>query len=481
MTVRRSLAYSFAESNIVVILQLIGTVIISRLLTPEEVGIFAVAAVFAAIASTFRDFGVGEYLIQEKALTDDKIRAALAVNIAVSWAMAAVLFLSSESVAAFFRTPNVAEVIRVQALNFLLIPFGAVTMAYFRRQLDFKPIFIANTLASLTSFMVATLGALAGLGYMSLAWSSLAGVIVTVCISLLLRPTGFPRWPGLTEVGSVIRFGKHASGIYIAGQVGKHAPEIILGRALDMASVAFFSRASGLIEIFHRLVMRAVLPVCLPYFAKTKHENDDLVTGYLRAVSYLTIVAWPFFTFCGISAYAAIRIVYGDQWLASVPLAQILCAAACIEIVHFLAKEVLIAAGRVDRSNWLQAVTQGCRIVGLLAVIPYGLEGAAWGLFAASVLGFLFAQQALACIIKLRLRMLIQACAPGLWITLTCLVPAILWVAFEGVTQDSYIRYMLGAGALTTAMWLLAIRLFSKGLWSEIEKLRGKLCGRASV
>ena len=74
---------------------MLGTMIISRLLTPAETGVFAVAAVFAAFASTFRDFGVAEYLIQEKELDDTKIRAALTVNIVISWLMAIILFFGA--------------------------------------------------------------------------------------------------------------------------------------------------------------------------------------------------------------------------------------------------------------------------------------------------------------------------------------------------------------------------------------------------
>jgi hypothetical protein len=106
---------------------------------------------------------------------------------------------------------------------------------------------------------------------------------MTVLVSVLLRPAGFPRWPGLAEIRSVVRFGKHASGIYLFGQAGKSAPEIIIGRALDMPSVAYFSRANGLIEIFHRTVLKAILPVCMPYFARSNREQGNIVPGYLAA------------------------------------------------------------------------------------------------------------------------------------------------------------------------------------------------------
>ena len=90
---RHSLFYSMAGTYIGLPLQLIGTMIMSRLLTPAQTGVFAVAAVFAYFASTLRDFGVAEYLIQEKELDSAKLRAALTVNIAISWFVGLVLAL----------------------------------------------------------------------------------------------------------------------------------------------------------------------------------------------------------------------------------------------------------------------------------------------------------------------------------------------------------------------------------------------------
>lgn len=445
--------------------------IISRLLTPEEAGVFAVAAVFAAFASTFRDFGVAEYLIQEKELSAEKIRAALTVNIAISWTMALLLFFCAPIASDFYRTPGVAEVMRVQAFNFILIPFGAVTMASFRRQLDFRPIFIASLLANLTTFAVSTIGALRGFGYMSLAWSSLSGVVVTVGASLWFRPADFPRWPGLRGIGRVIHFGKYASGIYLFGQLGKGAPEMIIGRLQNMVDVAMLSRARGLIDIFNRTVLRAVMPVCLPYFAENNRKQGSVVSGYLKSISYLTGIGWTFMAFIGIIAYAAIRVVYGPQWTASVPLAQILCAAGAIELTHYLAKEALIAVGDVKRSNTLQIGLQTSRIVGLFAVIPYGLTGASWGLLAAAIFGTAYSQLNLARAIGLRTRDVVTSCLPSFYIAALSSAPVALWVAIEGISESNFLRFAFGGGAITTFLWLLALRLFKHPIWEEVSAL----------
>lgn len=474
-SIRRSLAYSIADSYLAVPLQLVGTMIISRLLTPAETGVFAVAAVFAAFASTFRDFGVAEYLIQEKELDAEKIRAALTVNIAISWAMGLLLFFGAPLAADFYRSQGVAEVMRVQAFNFILIPFGAVTMAYFRRQLDFRPIFFASLLANLTTFAVATICALQGFGYMSLAWSSLAGIVVTVAISMWYRPADFPRWPGLKGIGRVIHFGKFASGIYVVGQLGRGAPEMIIGRAQDMVGVALFSRGSGLVEIFNRTVLRAVMPVCLPYFAKNNREQGSVNQGYLTSISYLTVIGWPFLAFVGIVAYSAIRIVYGPQWTASVPLAQTLCAAGAVELIHYLAKEALIAGGDVKRSNLLQMGIQTSRIAGLFAVVPFGLSGACWGLLAAALFSVAYSQWHLARAIGLRTRDVVKSGLPSLYITALSTAPVALWAAAEGVSEGNFLRFAFAGGAITLTLWLLALRFFRHPLWQEAAVLAQKL------
>ena len=473
--IRRSLAYSIADSYLALPLQLVGTMIISRLLTPAETGVFAVAAVFAAFASTFRDFGVAEYLIQEKDLNSEKIRAALTVNIVISWTMGLLLFFCAPFAVDFYRSPGVADVMRVQAFNFILIPFGAVTMANFRRQLDFRPIFIAGLLANLTTFTIATICALRGLGYMSLAWSSLAGVVVTVSASVWFRPADFPKWPGLKGVGRVIHFGKFASGIYIFGQIGKGAPEMIIGRAQDMVGVALFSRGSGLIEIFNRTVMRAVMPVCLPYFAKNSREQGSVIRGYLNSISYLTAIGWTFLAFVGITAYAAIRIVYGPQWTASVPLAKILCAAGAIELTHYLAKEALIAGGDIKRSNTLQIGLQASRILGLLAVIPFGLTGACWGLLAAAIFGTAYSQWNLARTIGLRTRDVVSSCLPSLYISALSTTPVAIWAAIEGISESNFWRFAIIGGATTSVLWIFALRFFRHPLWQEAVALKDKL------
>ena len=469
--VRKSLFVQLADSYLGLVLQIICSAIIARLLTPNEVGVFSVAAVVFSMASQFRDFGLGEYLVQEADLTDRKIRAAFAANIIISWSVATLLFLASWRIAEFYHQQGVGEIIRLQAVNFLIVPFGAVTMAYFRRELTYRPVLIGSILANITSFSVAIMAVLAGLSYMSLAWSSLAGLLVTVAVSIWFRPANFPKWPALSGIGEVIAFSKHAMGIYLFGQIGKSAPEAIIGRVLDMPSVAYFSRANGLMEIFNRTVLRAVLPICLPYFSQAARAGNSTVPGYLKATQLLTGVGWPFFSVIGFLSFSTIRLLYGSQWVSAVELAKILCLVAVMELPYWLAKEVIIAVGRIDQANKMQFRIQGLRLASLVLVIPFGLLGACWGLMLASILGAVVAHNYVRASINLSALELAAACKPSVFVTMATTAPVALASIFFEQSNQTYLWFLALGGFASLIFWLGSLWLFKHAFWNEIANI----------
>lgn len=469
--IRLSLFLSLADNYAGVALGLISTLIISRLLTPEEIGIFGVAAVLASLASMFRDFGVGEYLIQAKELTAEKIRACFAINLIVSWLMAALLFFTSNLAGEFFRQPGVAVVVKIQSINFLLIPFGAVAMAYFRRELNYRPIMIANVIGNTMSFAVSTVSALQGFGYVSLAFGSVTGVVCTVAVSLALRPKDFPRWPSFTGAMDVVHFGKHATGIYLLNHVGKYSPDVVIGRVIDVTSVAIFSRANGLLEVFNRAFLQAVMPMCLPYFSKAIRSGDDIRFAYLKSVTLLTGIGWPFILLVCVIAFSAIRMLYGPQWPASVPIARILCVAALIELPYILVSELMIANGRVDLSHRLQLYILCMRLGSLVGVFHFGLTGVGWGWALAALGAAAAGHRLLHCEIGIRLSDLARATLPSAAVTVLALAPALIIVTVAGQNEDNYLAVFGSCSAATGVSWLLAVRLCKHPCWTEVSSL----------
>lgn len=170
------------------------------------------------------------------------------------------------------------------------------------------------------------------------------------------------------------RFGGLLSAAGVITQVGVNVVDLILGRILGFTAVGLYSRAQGLISLFHRDIMGAVHKVAFPAFATEHREGRDLATPYLRGISLVTVFAWPFYGFVGLMAFPVVRILFGSQWDAAVPLVQILCIAVAIGAIWSLSGHVLIVAGRIGRILKAELIIQPSRIALVVVAAPFGLE-----------------------------------------------------------------------------------------------------------
>ncbi len=478
--VRSSLLLSAANSYVGLLLQIAATAVIARILTPREAGVFAVASVFAALASTFRDFGVAEYLIQKREVEDRDLRASLAVNLAMSWAVGALLLALSPLASSFYADPGVGAVMRVQALNFVLIPFGAVTLAWFRREMNFTPIFHASMAASVLQFAVSVSLALAGHSYMALAWGSFAGVAGTVLVAMIHRPRWFPRRPALDGIREVLHFGKFASGVFVANQLARGAPELTLGKVSGLADAGMYSRASGVVDMFERLIGQTVAPVCLPYLARGVRDQGTVVPGLSLTTTLVTGVGWPFVCFLGLCAYPAVRIMYGTQWMSAVPVAQILCVALAAEMTFRFGSQALFSLGKAREANRLQFLHLGLRLAGLSLVLPFGLMGAALGLLCAAVLGTFVSEHALRTAAGYTWRHTWRACRPSLLLALISGAPYALVVAVWPASESNFVRHFAVGAVLTTLAWMIGARGLRHPAWMEVMGVLAGIRSRLS-
>ena len=134
VNLRRSLVINFFSSSGAALLQFIVSVLLARMLSPSEIGVYSMTVVFVNLAHVFRDFGVSTYLQREPVLTPDKIRSATGVVFTTSWLIATTMFLASGWIGRWFNEPEIVPVMQVLAIGFLFIPFGTVTNALLTRE-----------------------------------------------------------------------------------------------------------------------------------------------------------------------------------------------------------------------------------------------------------------------------------------------------------------------------------------------------------
>ncbi len=137
MSTRRALVFSYLDRYASLMVFILTSMIIARLLTPAEVGVYSIALVLISFVAPFRDLGASQYLIYEKDLTLERIRSVWTIQLSLGITLALLIFSLREVAATFYREPLIADIMLLLAVNSLLIPFGALTGAWLTRELQF--------------------------------------------------------------------------------------------------------------------------------------------------------------------------------------------------------------------------------------------------------------------------------------------------------------------------------------------------------
>jgi len=353
-TLRKSILINFVQNYGIIVLQFIASIILARLLSPADMGIYSVAATLISLAQVVRDFGVGQYIIQESSLTNDRIRSAFTISVISSVILAATSASLCNIAADFYREPGVRNVMLVLSVNFLLVPFGQITAAHLQRDMKFGALATAKIGSAIIHFGTSISLAYFGFSYMSLAYASLAGALSNTMITNFYRPKNLPWSMGFSDIRRVINFGSFSVLSNLANALARGVADLVVGRMINMHAVGLFSRANGLIEIFNQGVMNALWAVALPHFSQAVRDGEDLKNDFLKSTCLITGIAWPFFGVLAILAEPLVIILYGNKWIDCVPLVKWICLYFFIIAPFYLFGSILTAIGEVKKVMWIE-------------------------------------------------------------------------------------------------------------------------------
>lgn len=474
-SVRRALSLSVVQTLVALVFSFGAVIIISHLLTPAEIGVYSVAAGLIALIQMLRDFGVSEFLIQEKELERSLIRTVFTINLAIAWLLGAALFALSGVAGQFYGNPGVTQVLRVLSLVLIVLPFGAVTQTLLKRNLEFGK-FAKISLSSSISRSCAAVGlAYAGFTYMSMAWAALIGTVVMVAGCALwgwrYRVTGL----GLRGWRRVLRFGSNRTVSDIASQLGDQSANLVIGRMLGMTDTGLYSRGYGIVNMFRSNIIAAINAVAFPAFAREHREAGTAPQLFLKSLVYLTGVSWPFFAAGILLAFPIIRILFGDQWDAAVPLMRWLCAAAIVGTLTYQCSQFLVALGRVRSVTRVELKYQFARVALTIAAAFVSVIAVAAVQILVYVIATALYYRKLREYEALTLSHCAHALMPSVWVTLaTCLGPAIV-VLWPGLVRDHMLIAMLAAVPTGCIGWLVAVVLVHHPLVQELHHAWSRL------
>ncbi|GAB3099983.1 oligosaccharide flippase family protein [Aestuariicella hydrocarbonica] len=470
MAVRKNLSMMGLAHFIAFVLNFASVIVVSRLLTPEEIGIYSVSVAILGLAHIFRDFGVGQYLVQAQTVGKTEFRAALSITLYASWLIALVLFLVREPLATLYQHDGVSQVLGILCINFIVLPFGTPLLSMMQRELQFHFLALNLGLSTLVQTSVTIACAYAGQSFLSMAWGALAAHLAKLVWLNIMRPGEIFIWPTLRGLKSTLHFGSLASLASIIREVGTSSSDLILGRTLGFSEVAFLSRANGLNKMLLTRVVALVRGVYFPTFANELRNGADGAKLYSRSMCYLVAITGPALAVMAITSEPLILFLFGEQWQRSVPLAMLICFYAMLVTPYSLYSLSLVAAGHVKRNLWVEVIIQTVQVLVLLSSIWWPLERVVMLLGLVALTQIACAQSALKKTFGLTMAAHLKSLAPSLLlIPFSASGPAILmYLAQSHGFSEQRLLILLLSGALAVSGWAIGIFVTRHPMRTEV-------------
>lgn len=466
---RRSLVINFFSSSGAALLQFLVSILLARMLSPSEIGVFSITVVFVNVAHMFRDFGVATYIQREPNLTADKIRSALGILFTTSWLLAIGLFGISSWMGEWFREPGIVPVMRVLALGFIIIPFGSLTHSVLLReyQADKQAIVTATgTIAYCASCLI--LAAL-GFGTMSLAWANLINICACALAYIPLRPKDMPWVPSFKGWRKIVNFGVGMLMTNCIEAINGSIADIILGKLGSARHVGLFSRANSTVSIFSYVAGSTVTYGAVTYMSQSHSKGESLVPILRRAIMLLTAIGWPALAMTAVFGQEMVVALYGTKWLGSVPAIFPLTIAACIFLLFQYTPSAFTAIGRPYLGAIPQVATLIMRILAGFLLFNGELGSFGWAICIATiavvpVLLFLHYRY-----IHFTPADILRAVIPSLVVAIVC------GLAGECIRpllpETSAMARLLMAAPIIAVVWYVSLRLLKHPVIEEIHHL----------
>lgn len=333
-------------SNLSTVVNFALAIILARLLSPDDIGVFSMSAVLIAVAHTFRDFGVTSYLKREKELSDQTIRTARGLLYITSCSMALAMFFSAGFWAAFFNEPRVEDVVHVLALGFVFIPFGAIPAAIMTRELNVVQSSKVMVMSTLVYFVSAVGLAYLGFQHMTMAWANLINILMTGLAYNLFLGKQLPQKPSLRGWRNMVSFGTANILTALCRVINTSIPDLVLGRLSVATDVGLFSRATSTVNMVGKVIEPSISYFTLPYMARLHHTTGNVSGDFLRAGSIISSVLLPVLAWVALMANDIVLFLFGNQWLGAASAIPWLCAATAVATLFSLSADTVTSVGR---------------------------------------------------------------------------------------------------------------------------------------
>ncbi len=377
--------WRFAERCGAQLVTFIVSIVLARILAPEDYGQIALITVFTTIMQVFVDSGLGTALIQKKDADDLDFSSVFYFNFAICLILYGAMFVVAPFIAGFYGDSSLTPIIRVISLTIIISGVKGIQQSYVSRNMLFKRFFYSTLGGTIFSAFLGIALAYAGFG----VWAIVAQQISNTAIDTLIlwltvkwRPKRMFSWGRLK---GLLSFGWKMLASSLLDTVYNNIRSLIIGKMYSSSDLAYYDQGKKFPNVIVTNINTSIDSVLLPTMASAQDDAGRVKSMTRRAIKSSTYIMAPLMMGLAFCAEPIVRLVLTDKWLPCVPFLRIFCITYMFYPIHTANLNAIKAMGRSDLFLKLEIAKKIVGMALLLSTMWFGVMAMAYSLLVSSV------------------------------------------------------------------------------------------------
>ena len=376
----KGLSWGFIDSLSNTGFTAIISIILARILSPEEFGLIGMIAIFIALGNSLMDSGFSGALIRKESVTNEDLSTVFYTNLALGTIIYFILYAIAPAISIFLNTDILCNLIRVLGLSVIIVSFSQIQKVNFTRKIDFKTQAIISLIASLLSGVISIWMALTGFG----VWSLVAQQLSRQCtISILLWI--FSNWkPDATfsakSFKEMFSFGSKLLACSLISVIWSEVYSFVIGKMYNPVTVGYFSRAEKFKGLATSNIGQVVQRVGYPIMSSIQNEPERQVRVYRRVIRVTVLLAGSLVMGLVGCADAMIEVLIGAKWLPASEYLRILGISGLFLPIIVVSVNVFNANGKSNITLILEVIKIFLAAIPILLGVIFNMKLMLWGI-----------------------------------------------------------------------------------------------------
>ncbi|CAB0151212.1 Teichuronic acid biosynthesis protein TuaB [Pseudidiomarina piscicola] len=363
--------------------------LLAKFLAPDAFGLIAMTTVVFELANVFVASGLGTAVIRSKSISVLDLNTVFYTNLGISIFAYTAIFISAPYVATFYSQPELTSLIKVMGLIVFINAAKIIQSAILSRDMDFKTLMKANTIATLLSGTLAVTAAYCDWGVWSLVVLMVSQALISASI-LWLASSWRPqlRFSG-ESFSRLFAFGRNLLGEGLLSVVFQNSYVLVIGRffSAEITGLYFFARKIN--DLISHQLTGAVQQATFPALSTLQDDYQILKHKYRQIMQLMMFMIAPIMLLLAALSFRVVDLLFDEKWLGATPYLQLLCVVGLLYPIHALNVNLLNVIGRSDLVFKVGLFKKTVSLLLLFLALPHGVIGIVWSQVIASFLALL--------------------------------------------------------------------------------------------